>query len=48
MGICLPLSKSGFASYLPAPLSPTPEQHTRPAPPTVKTVLSPDDDQFLD
>ena len=48
LGIGLPLAKSGFASYLPDPLSPTPEQHTRPAPPPVKTVLSPDDDQFLD
>jgi hypothetical protein len=48
MGICLPLVKSGFASYLPSPLSPLPEQHTRPAPPPVKTFLSPDDDQFLD
>jgi len=49
LGIGLPFAKSGFASLmLPAPLSPVPEQHTRPAPPPVKTFLSPDDDQFLD
>ena len=33
----------GFASFRPSP-----EQHARPAPPPVKTVLSPDDDPFLD
>src|SRR5882672_188128 len=48
MGICLPLAQSGFASYLPSPPAPAPEQHTRPAPPPAKTSLSPDDDQFLD
>ena len=49
MGLCLPFAKSGFASFsMPAALSPTPEQHTRPAPPPIKTVLSPDDDQLLE
>ena len=49
LGIGLPLAKSGFARYLaPAPLSPIPEQHTRPAPPPARTFLSPDDDQLLD
>ena len=48
LGIGLPFAQAGFASLLPDPLSPAPEQHTRPAPPPVKTVLSPDDDQFLE
>ena len=49
MGIALPFARSGFASYRPPdPLSPVPEQHTRPAPPPIKTVLSPEDDQFLE
>jgi len=49
MGLCLPFAKSGFASFsMPAALSPAPEQHTRPAPPPIKTVLSPDDDQLLE
>jgi len=44
LGICLPYAERGFAFFLP----PAPEQHARPAPPPVKTYLSPDDDQFLD
>jgi len=44
LGICLPCAERGFASFLPA----SPEQHARPAPPPVKTYLSPDDGQFLD
>src|SRR4029077_14497237 len=44
LGICLPYAARGFASFLP----PSPEQHARPAPPPVKTYLSPDDDQFLE
>jgi hypothetical protein len=44
MGISLPLATWGFARSSTA----SPEQHTRPAPPPVKTFLSPDDDQFLE
>ena len=44
LGICLPSADLGFASFLP----PVPDQHARPAPPPVKTYLSPDDDELLD
>src|SRR6266853_3688019 len=47
--MCLPLAKLGLASLAPpTPFSPAPEQHPRPAPPPAKTVLSPDDDKFLE
>src|ERR1700690_4507843 len=44
LGICLPCAGQGFASFL----SPSPDQHARPAPPPAKTYLSHEDDQFLD
>ena len=44
MGISLPLAAWGLARSPAAP----PEQHTRPAPPPVKTFLAPEDDQFLE
>jgi len=44
LGVCIPLARWGDC----LPLSALPEQHTRPARPPVPTVLSPDDDQFLE